>query len=83
MRWLIDLIETLWNVKLIPARCEPYQPRGFNRDIVECKGIYRYIPEPSSVGFNRDIVECKAKTLNTRTISNKIFNRDIVECKVV
>ena len=33
-----DLIETLWNVKDMSCRTRSPESRGFNRDIVECKG---------------------------------------------
>ena len=34
---------------------------GFNRDIVECKGVYYNKLMGEISGFNRDIVECKAE----------------------
>ena len=34
---IIDLIETLWNVKAAPSCRVPVPGYRFNRDIVECK----------------------------------------------
>ena len=36
---------------------------GFNRDIVECKGVYYNKLMGEISGFNRDIVECKAEVV--------------------
>ena len=33
----LDLIETLWNVKLLGDGIQEYAKARFNRDIVECK----------------------------------------------
>ena len=76
-----DLIETLWNVKL-PVVGFPFR-KGlrFNRDIVECKEVFRGITVQRRNRFNRDIVECKGKMFDTSWMNGFRFNRDIVECK--
>ena len=52
------LIETLWNVKQFLYQKECTVP-GFNRNIVECKGIHHAPVTAASSSFNRNIVECK------------------------
>ena len=37
MSSLLDLIETLWNVKIVHLDSFVLRDFGFNRDIVECK----------------------------------------------
>ena len=44
MSSLLDLIETLWNVKTVHLDSFVLRDFGFNRDIVECKGIRNSIP---------------------------------------
>ena len=79
---IIDLIETLWNVKGISGRASVNSFR-FNRDIVECKDNCIRIQYRFRGRFNRDIVECKAKQRWTDYVHGLRFNRDIVECKVI
>ena len=74
------LIETLWNVKRNPARrwC---RGSGFNRNIVECKGIAW-----SSRGVAFDVLietlwNVKKEVLEKVKAQKKGFNRNIVECK--
>ena len=43
MRCIGDLIETLWNVKAGIAENGIDGGAGFNRDIVECKVVARYV----------------------------------------
>ena len=54
------LIETYWNVK-----CE-YQFQfggylGINRNILECKGGWRYLGNDCRKRINRNILECKSR----------------------
>ena len=56
-----DLIETLWNVKRSAVHFRLTLQLRFNRDIVECKGVYYNKLMGEISGFNRDIVECKAE----------------------
>ena len=56
---------------------------GFNRDIVECKGLYLALLRCRLLGFNRDIVECKGSLVLMVSSTFSSFNRDIVECKVI
>ena len=56
---MIVLIETLWNVKEFKAIYPLAAPTGFNRNIVECKVVFRLFVVAHCSGFNRNIVECK------------------------
>ena len=59
------------------------QRMGFNRDIVECKGMQEEEPE----ALRRDLIETlwnvKRSAVHFRLTLQLRFNRDIVECKDV
>ena len=57
----MDLIDTLWNVKANIAPPPEFISNGFNRYIVECKGVFDSQHSRIIYGFNRYIVECKGK----------------------
>ena len=74
------LIETYWNVK-----CE-YQFQfggylGINRNILECKGGWRYLGNDCRKRINRNILECKALSFVISILSYPGINRNILECK--
>ena len=75
-----DLIDTLWNVKLLRRPVLQPAPR-FNRYIVECKDIWQKGYVIVGSGFNRYIVECKGSHWNSNIRTFLRFNRYIVECK--
>ena len=53
------LIETLWNVKKRASSASLRAATGFNRNIVEGKGLIFFIFLVLFSCFNRNIVECK------------------------
>ena len=76
-----DLIETLWNVKVLYKNSTIAFSRGFNRDIVECKACGEAEASGRNHRFNRDIVECKVHHNMMMPADLCGFNRYIVECK--
>ena len=70
-----DLIETLWNVKLVVGWQSHDEEIRFNRDIVECKAVSDACAVFSDSGFNRDIVECKGFSIE----QNCRFLFDLIE----
>ena len=58
-----DLIDTLWNVKLVKSAGAALSDAGFNRYIVECKEVFKAAFHDYEWGFNRYIVECKVQLL--------------------
>ena len=79
---VVDLIDTLWNVKTGMLMVHNVSGYGFNRYIVECKEKWTREEIAAYLRFNRYIVECKgrAQKADGRTSG---FNRYIVECKVL
>ena len=76
-----DLIETLWNVKMMIFQISSQCIQGFNRNIVECK----VMPEMVSRCLMMDLIETlwnvKLEVLIPFIKSGIGFNRNIVECK--
>ena len=72
---ILDLIETLWNVKVLQTRINHDVGGRFNRDIVECKAAGKDAGAETPGGFNRDIVECKVQL----KMSIKIAPVDLIE----
>ena len=79
-RALLDLIDTLWNVK---ARAPPRKSaRAF--DLIDTLWNVKFFISQcfhSSSRFNRYIVECKVISENLSLSKVVRFNRYIVECK--
>ena len=58
MRTTTGIIETSWNVKEYDLVTVSDMP-SINRNIVECKVVYRRNHSQSYCSINRNIVECK------------------------
>ena len=82
-RFIVVLIETLWNVK-----------NDFNVSISFCitvlietlwnvKNAKFVVYNDGALGINRNIVECKVFQVLLLRLSWRSINRNIVECKVV
>ena len=63
---LKDLIEPYWNVKGTRMPQFGDFSNGFNRTILECKGLFSSWLNGPVLGFNRTILECKARRPYTR-----------------
>ena len=75
------LIETYWNVKMIPAYNSLRSSAGINRNILECKVTSL---EPSftlDFRINRNILECKVYGICQELPGKQRINRNILECK--
>ena len=60
MLFLLVLIETLWNVKILRSDTMSITNVGINRNIVECKDAYSGVNWCGCLPrINRNIVECK------------------------
>ena len=72
----VDLIDTLWNVKLYQAKRLASYNNRFNRYIVECKAIRTTNVTAGRCRFNRYIVECKDGRLKRHNIK---FRLDLID----
>ena len=61
----VDLIDTLWNVKVTTSGDSVHESYRFNRYIVECKEEFFGAEKEMEIRFNRYIVECKAVSEST------------------
>ena len=59
--FVLVLIETLWNVKLVDGPFGSLIERSINRNIVECKEKYKVHLPWLLLCINRNIVECKVE----------------------
>ena len=70
-----DLIETLWNVKILPVSLLVYDRVRFNRDIVECKACRNVIAFQNCC----DLIETLWNVKLTIKLINNVADVDLIE----
>ena len=75
------LIETYWNVNFVSALILKGTTLRLNRNILECKCLFRVCPKRLPIRLNRNILECKLETAGEVLTLALSLNRNILECK--